>query len=59
MMQVKDRVRTLNGCGDGKYGTMEYDHPAMGSLVKHTCDVITRHGEGEDGKTAHQRWKGR
>ena len=57
--QVKDMVRTISSSVTMRYGEVPGEHPMWGWLVKHAGDLLTRYKRGEDGRTAHQRWKGR
>ena len=58
--EVKGQMRTMRGAMDSRYEErISPDHPALSWLARHAGSTITRYMVGIDGRTAHERLRGR
>merc|ERR1711867_282383 len=58
--QVQGQIRTTRDCLESRLGVkLTGEDTIFPWLVSHAAATINRHHVGQDGKTAHRRWKGK
>ena len=60
MVREKGHMRTMKEALDYRYGIrIKASHPVLSWIPRQAAATLTRYSIGKDGRTPHQRWKGR